>query len=74
MKKGEKRTLRNDTLDEELLQDDLTEKLTIENSYIVINLAATLGVLENKPPRKGRSENRCRETRKQMGRIVPSSN
>ena len=41
-----KRVLRNDTLDEELSQNDLTEKLTIENSNIVINLAETLGVLE----------------------------
>ena len=42
-----KRVLRNDTLDEELFQNDLTEKLTIENSNMVINLAETLGVLEN---------------------------
>ena len=41
-----KTVLHNDTLDKELLQKDLTEELTIENSNIVINLAATLGVLE----------------------------
>ena len=41
-----KRALRNYTLDEELFQNNLTEELTIENSNIVINLAATLGVLE----------------------------
>lgn len=38
--------LRNYSLDEELFQNDLTEELTIENSNIVINLAANLGVLE----------------------------
>ena len=31
-----KRTLSNDTLHEELFQNDLTEKLTRENSNIVI--------------------------------------
>ena len=41
-----KRALRNGTLDEELFQNDLTEELTIENSNIVINLTATLIVLE----------------------------
>ena len=41
-----KRALRNYTLDEELFQNNLTEELTIENSSIVINLAAILGVLE----------------------------
>ena len=35
--------LRNDTLDEDLFQNDLTEEITIENSNIVINLAATPG-------------------------------
>ena len=34
-----KRALRNDTLDEELSQNDLTEELMMENSNIVINLA-----------------------------------
>ena len=33
--------LRNDTLDEELFQNDLTEELTTESSNIVINFAAT---------------------------------
>ena len=42
MKEGKKRALRNDTLDGELFQDDLTEELTKENSNIVIKLAATL--------------------------------
>ena len=33
--------LLNDTLDEELFQNDLTEQLTIENSNVVISLTAT---------------------------------
>ena len=41
------RALLYGTLDEELCQNDLTEELTIENSNIVINLAATLDVLGN---------------------------
>ena len=52
-------TLRNDPQDEELFQNNLTEELTI-----VINLAATLGVPENKPPRKEPSGNRRRGNRK----------
>ena len=39
-----KRVLHYDTLDEVLLQNHLTEELTIENSNI--NLAETFGVLE----------------------------
>ena len=62
-----KRTLRNDTLDGELFQNDLTEELTIGNSSIVINVAAaTLGVLENKPPRKEKRETKSRKPRKQI--------
>ena len=64
--KMRKSTLRNNTLDEELFQNDLTDELTIENCNIVINLAVTLGVLENILPRKERSGNRSRETRKQI--------
>ena len=45
-KRRRKKVLRNYSLDEELFQNDLTEELTIENSNIVINLAANLGVLE----------------------------
>ena len=52
---------KEDTLDEELLQNDLAEELTIENSN-----TATLGVIGNKPRRKERRENRSRETRKQI--------
>ena len=55
-----------DTLDRVIFQNDLTEELTIENSDIVTNLAATLGVLGNKPPRKEQSENTSRVTRKQI--------
>ena len=39
--------LLNDTLDEEFFQNDLTEELTIKNSNIVTNLAASLGVIQN---------------------------
>ena len=63
-----KKTLRNDTLHEELFQNDLAEELMIENSNSVINLAATLGALEHKPPRKERRENKSRENRKQFGK------
>ena len=37
-----KRALRNDILNEEIFQNDLTEELTIKNSNIVINLEATV--------------------------------
>ena len=47
-----KRALPNETLDEEFFQKNLTEGLTIENSNIVINLAVTIVVLEDKPPSK----------------------
>ena len=45
-KKRRKTALCNNTLDEELFQNHLTEELTNENSNIVINLTATLDVLE----------------------------
>ena len=49
-----------------MFQNDLTEELTIENSNVVSNSAATLGVLENKPSPKEQSEYRSRETRKRI--------
>ena len=45
-KRRRRKVLRNYLLDEELFQNDLTEELTIENSNIVISLAANLSVLE----------------------------
>ena len=58
-----KRTLLNVILDKGLLQNDLTEELKTKNNNIEINLAATLGVVENKPPHKERSENRSPKVR-----------
>ena len=61
-KQKKRRALRNEEVFNEEL--DIAKEFEDENNEVINNLSATLGVLEDKPPRKKRSKNRERETRK----------